>query len=76
MKYMENLLIYLAERKYFFYRLLYVCDGGNAKSEKECFDRISNLGKYEEILNIIRNLPSEEYDIVSAKFDELKLDFE
>ena len=68
---MEGYLNYLAERKYSLYHNLYF-SVRQAYTSEESYKRIVTLAKYEEILEVINNLPNDEKQLVNKRFEELK----
>lgn len=68
---MDDFLEFLADRKYSFYRYLYK-NNKQAYTKQECIDRVSNLERYEELVNLINMLPVHEKRTVDKLFEEQK----
>lgn len=67
---MEDFLYTLAEIKYRMYHELFKFRL-NASSEKECFDRIKYLSRYEQTISIINLLPQEQ----KQRFKEIEVEY-
>ena len=69
---MDYFLDYLAERRYYYYNLL---NSTSVTTGRECFSRIQDIAKYEQLMDTISNLPIEYETSVEARFKQLKEDF-
>jgi hypothetical protein len=67
---MEDFLLFLAEKKFRYYRLLYKLKP-QAYTNDECYERIEAKAKYEEVMEIINGLPFKEEMKVKEHFEKL-----
>jgi hypothetical protein len=69
---MDDFLSYLADSKFSYFFRLYKIKL-HAYIEDECIQRLQQLARYKEIVNIIDNLPLKHRQVVDKLFEEKKI---
>ena len=68
---LKDFLEYLAYGKYRLYYRLYK-HKSHAYTESDCIERLNELARYKELINVIENLPLEHKRAVDELFEERK----
>lgn len=71
---MNSFLQELADRKYRYYRYLYIVKP-QAYTQEDCYERIKKQSKYQEVIDVIDYLPLDQKIFVDDRFNEMKEDF-